>query len=378
MTFRFFTAGESHGRGILAFIDGFPAGLRLDEDYINYLLRLRQGGYGRGGRQKIEHDRADIISGVRRGMTTGAPIVMAVWNKDARDVAESYVPRPGHSDLAGAFKYGISDTRFISERASARETAGRVAVGGLCELLLREFRIEIISFVVEIGGVCAIRPEKFDFDTMRKIVESSELYTPDKDAEIKMKEKIDEARRKKDTVGGVFEVWVRGVPPGLGSHTQWDRRLDGRLAQALMSIQAIKGVEIGIGFESARRFGSEVHDEIILENGKIKRASNRAGGIEGGMSNGNDIIVRCAMKPISTLYSPLRSVNLKDMREEPALIDRSDICAVPAASIVGRAAVAIEITRAFLEKFGGDSLNEIKKNFENYMKQIEDTSSWLG
>jgi len=374
---RFFTAGESHGKGIFVLLDGFPAGLQVDLEYINHLLKLRQGGYGRGGRQKIEKDEVQILSGVRKGITMGSPILMAIWNKDEREIKESYVPRPGHSDLAGALKYGIKDTRYISERASARETAGRVAAGALCELLLRKFGIKFISFVVEIGGVRAKFPEDFDFDEMQAKIENSQLYTPDPEAEKLMIDKIELARRKKDTLGGVFEVRVRGVPPGLGSHTQWDRKLDGRIAQAVMSIQAIKGVEIGIGFESARRFGSEVHDEIIIENGKIKRRTNRAGGIEGGMSNGNDIIVRAAMKPISTLYSPLMSVNLKEMKQEPALVDRSDICAVPAASIVGRAAVAIEISRAFLEKFGGDSITEISENFNNYKRRLENLSGFL-
>jgi chorismate synthase (EC 4.2.3.5) len=374
---RFFTAGESHGKGIFVLLDGFPAGLQVDLEYINHLLKLRQGGYGRGGRQKIEKDEVQILSGVRKGITMGSPILMAIWNKDEREIKESYVPRPGHSDLAGALKYGIKDTRYISERASARETAGRVAAGALCELLLRKFGIKFISFVVEIGGVRAKFPEDFDFDEMQAKIENSQLYTPDPEAEKLMIDKIELARRKKDTLGGVFEVRVRGVPPGLGSHTQWDRKLDGRIAQAVMSIQAIKGVEIGIGFESARRFGSEVHDEIIIENGKIKRRTNRAGGIEGGMSNGNDIIVRAAMKPISTLYSPLMSVNLKEIKQEPALVDRSDICAVPAASIVGRAAVAIEISRAFLEKFGGDSITEISENFNNYKRRLENLSGFL-
>lgn len=374
---RFFTAGESHGKGIFVLLDGFPAGLQVDLEYINHLLKLRQGGYGRGGRQKIEKDEVQILSGVRKGITMGSPILMAIWNKDEREIKESYVPRPGHSDLAGALKYGIKDTRYISERASARETAGRVAAGALCELLLRKFGIKFISFVVEIGGVRAKFPEDFDFDEMQAKIENSQLYTPDPEAEKLMIDKIELARRKKDTLGGVFEVRVRGVPPGLGSHTQWDRKLDGRIAQAVMSIQAIKGVEIGIGFESARRFGSEVHDEIIIENGKIKRRTDRAGGIEGGMSNGNDIIVRAAMKPISTLYSPLMSVNLKEMKQEPALVDRSDICAVPAASIVGRAAVAIEISRAFLEKFGGDSITEISENFNNYKRRLENLSGFL-
>ncbi len=375
---RFFTAGESHGSGIFAFVDGFPAGVRIDQAYINNLLKLRQGGYGRGGRQKIERDEAVILSGVRFGITTGAPILIAIWNKDQREIKESYLPRPGHADLAGAFKYGIKDTRFISERASARETAGRVAAGALCELLLKEFSIEFLSFVIEIGGVRAKVPQEFDYDQMRKIIENSELYTPDKEAEQKMKEIIDLARRKKDTVGGIFEVRVKNVPPGLGSCAQWDMRLDGKIAGALMSIQAIKGVEIGLGFESARRFGSQVHDEIILQDGKIKRTSNRAGGIEGGMTNGHEIVVRAAMKPIATLYAPLRSVNLKSLEEEPALVDRSDICAVPAASVVGRAVTAIEIAKAFLEKFGGDSLDEIRKNYENYMKRVENVKSWIG
>ncbi len=375
---RFLTAGESHGKGIFVLLDGFPAGLPVDLEYINHLLKLRQGGYGRGGRQKIEKDEVQILSGVRKGITMGSPILMAIWNKDEREIKESYVPRPGHSDLAGALKYGIKDTRYISERASARETAGRVAAGALCEILLRKFGIKFISFVVEIGGVQAKYTEDFDFDEMQEKIENSQLYTPDPEAEKLMIEKIEIARRKKDTLGGVFEVRVRGVPPGLGSHAQWDRKLDGRIAQAVMSIQAIKGVEIGIGFEASRRFGSEVHDEIILdENKKIRRRTNRAGGIEGGMSNGNDIIVRAAMKPISTLYSPLMSVNLREMKQEPALVDRSDICAVPAAAIVGRAAVAIEIASAFLEKFGGDSIEEISENFNNYKRRLENLIGFL-
>lgn len=374
---RFLTAGESHGRGIFALIDVFPAGVKVDIQYINHILALRQGGYGRGGRQKIEKDEVDIISGVRNGITTGAPILMAIWNKDYREIKSSFVPRPGHSDLAGSFKYGIKDTRFISERASARETAGRVAAGALCEILLKEFGIKIISFVTEIGGVAIKHPQIQDYESFEKLIEESELYTPDREAEEKMKDKIDLARRKKDTLGGVFEIRVIGVPPGIGTHTQWDKKLDGKLAQAVMSIQAIKGVEIGVGFEAARKFGSEVHDEIIIQDGQIKRASNRAGGIEGGMTNGNEIIVRAAMKPISTLYNPLRSVNLRSLEEEPALVDRSDICAVPAASIVGRAAVAIEIASAMIEKFGGDTLDEMLANYKYYMERCKNPQKWI-
>lgn len=375
---RFFTAGESHGRGIFALVDGFPAGLKVDIEHINRLLKLRQGGYGRGGRQKIEEDKADILSGVRKGITTGAPILIAVWNRDFRDVEEVFVPRPGHSDLAGAFKYGVKDTRFISERASARETAGRVAVGALCELLLRQFEVEIISFVTEIGGVKASVPPISDYSELEKLVESSDLFTPDRDAEREMKRKIDEARKKGDTLGGIFEVRVKGVPPGLGSHAQWDMKLDGRLAQALMSIQAIKGVEVGLGFESAKRFGSECHDEIFIEGGVIRRTTNNAGGIEGGMTNGNEIVLRAAMKPIATLYKPLRSVNLAKMREEPAFVERSDVCAVPAASVVGRAAVAIEVARAMIEKFGGDTLDEMLENHRNYMLRCQNVERWIG
>lgn len=374
---RFFTAGESHGRGIFAFVDGFPAGLKVDRDYINKVLRLRQGGYGRGRRQKIEVDEVDFLAGLRKDITTGAPILIAIWNKDFRDVEESFVPRPGHADLAGAFKYGVKDTRFISERASARETVGRVAVGALCELLLAKFGIELISFVIDIGGVKARVPQFSDYEYIRKLVESSELYTPDREAETKMKELIDIAMEKKDTLGGIFEIRAKGIPPGLGSHTQWDKRLDARLAYALMSIQAIKGVEIGAGFEAASKFGSDFHDEIIIEDGAIKRTSNRAGGTEGGITNGNELILRAVMKPISTLRKPLRSVNLKTMKEEPALVERADVCAVPAASVVGRAMVSIELVSAMIEKFGGDTLDEMLKNYKNYMQRCGQIESWM-
>lgn len=357
------TAGESHGRGVVAILDGFPAGVSVKTDFINKMLRRRQKGYGRGGRMEIEEDRADIISGLRGGVTTGAPILIAVWNKDAREVEPCYVPRPGHADLAGCLKYGFKDTRFISERASARETAARVTAGAICELFLSEFNIEIFSHVVMIGGIFASPFNFSDYKEARKIVESSELSVFDPRAEERMKSVIDEARERGDTVGGIFEVRVSGVPAGLGSHAQWDRKLDGLLAQAVMSIQGIKGVEIGLGFRSAERFGSEVHDPIVVEGEKVKRLSNNAGGVEGGISNGEEIVVRAVMKPISTLKNPLPSVDLRTLESSPALVDRSDICAVPAASVVAEAALAFVLTSLFLERYGGDSLPKIKARY---------------
>ena len=374
---RFFTAGESHGRGVFAFLEGIPAGLKIDIDLINSSLARRQSVYGMSARMKIEKYEAVIVSGLRRGLTNGAPILICIWNKDSREVEvdEAFTPRPGHSDLAGSLKYSVKDSRFISERASARETAARVAAGAICQQFLKEFGIDFFSYVVSIGEVKAkVEIEintNSDYKELKEKRDSSEIFVIDKDSERKMLEVIDLARRKNDSVGGIFEIRIKNVPPGLGSHIQWDKKLDARLAKAIMSIQAVKGVEIGLGFESSKFFGSKVHDPIILSNGKITRQTNNAGGIEGGMSNGQEIVIRAVMKPISTLLSPLKSVNLETMKEEFAPVERSDICAVPAASVVGEMAASIEIADAFLEKFGGDSLLETKTNFTNYVKNLK-------
>ncbi|MBI4208405.1 MAG: chorismate synthase [Deltaproteobacteria bacterium] len=393
---RYLNAGESHGICLVAVLEGIPAGLPLVEEEINQELVRRQRGYGRGGRMKIEKDQAQILSGVRQGKTLGSPIALRIENKDWKNwekimsIAEvggeiSRVvtkPRPGHADLAGAVKYGHRDLRNILERASARETVTRVAVGAISKRFLKEFGIEVIGWVVEIGGIRLSEEEyqKWLAKGPKAIFEkseASELRVPDKNLEKAMMEKIDEAKSRGDTSGGVFEVQALGVPIGLGSHVQWDRKLDGRLAQAVMSIQAIKGVEIGLGFEAARRWGSEVHDEIfykkpnLLEMG-FHRGSNRAGGTEGGMSNGQPIVVRGAMKPISTLYKPMRSVDIETKETFEATVERSDFCAVPSACVVAEGVVAFEIARAFLEKFGGDSLEETIRNYKGYLKSVQE------
>jgi len=370
---RFLTAGESHGPCLMVILEGVPAGLPPMEDDINRELRRRQKGYGRGGRMKIEQDRVQILSGVHRqphgtiGATTGAPIALQIENRDWVNWQEGgwpplTVPRPGHADLAGALKYGGTDARPILERASARETAARVAAGAVAKALLVRFDLQIGSYVVEIGGIEArIAPEERLADLAAR-AEASELHCPDAEAAEAMRERIDAMRRAGDSVGGVFVVFATGVPVGLGSHVQWDRRLDARLAAAVMSIPAIKGVEIGPAFENARRPGTQVHDEIIVaQNARgWARASNHAGGIEGGISNGEPIIVRAAMKPIPTTVTPLRSVDMASGAAAATQYQRSDVCAVPAASIVGEAMVALVLADALIEKLGGDSLAEMK------------------
>jgi len=370
LTYR--TAGESHGKCILALVEGFPAGVAVDTAFIDAQLKRRQGGYGRGGRMKIETDAVEILSGVRKGVTLGSPICLKVANRDCKidELPDVTQPRPGHADLAGAMKYGTQDVRNVLERASARETAGRVAAGALAQSLLRLFGIEVVSYVMEIGGVRA-EARLTDVQAIRAARDASQLYCLDKAAEKAMVVRIEQAIKNGDSVGGVFEVVAFGVPPGLGSCAQWTERLDGRLAQGLMAIQAIKGVEIGLGFRAAGLPGSQVHDEILLEAGSFKRASNNAGGIEGGMSNGEPIVARAAMKPIPTLRKPLRSVDLKTKQPVTAAVERSDVCAVPAASVVGEAAVAFEIAVAFLEKFGGDSLAEVERNCRSYLASLK-------
>lgn len=381
---RFLTAGESHGQGLVAVIEGLPSGLPLDLDAITDDLRQRQAGYGRGRRMAIESDRAEILSGVRRGRTTGAPLTMLIRNRDwtnwqatmhveaempegATGARRSAVvrPRPGHADLAGALKYDLDDIRDVLERASARETAARVAVGAVARQLLAAVGIEIASHVLSIGGAGMDDGESLPFDRIRALPAESVLRCVDPDAEAAMIRAIDAARDAGDTVGGVFEVVAHGVPVGLGSHVHWDRKLDGRLAQAVMSIHAVKAVAIGEGVEGARRPGSRVHDEIVLEalpdgGRRVARPTNRAGGLEGGITTGEDVRVTGFMKPISTLMKPLRSVDLTTLEDAPAAIERSDVCAVPAAAVVGEAMVAIVLAEALLERFGGDSLRQLR------------------
>src|SRR5688572_8333668 len=388
---RFLTAGESHGQALVVTVDGMPAGLELDIDALNEQLRRRQGGYGRGRRMAIECDRAEILTGVRHGQTTGAPIAMLIRNRDwvnwqqtmyveselpegASGVRRSDVtrPRPGHADLAGAIKYGHEDIRDVLERASARETAARVAAGSLARQLLARFGIRIASHVQAIGDVMLPPGRTVSFTDAAAISDEAPLRCVDVDLQQRMIAAIDAAREAGDTLGGVFEIIASGVPVGLGSYVQWDRKLDGRLGQALLCIHAIKAVGIGIGPEVAVRPGSRVHDEILPspDKGIPVRPTNNAGGLEGGVTNGEDIRVVGFMKPISTLMKPLRSVELTTMTESPAAIERSDVCAVPAAAVVGEAMVAFVLADAFLEKFGGDSIGEIERHYAATADQV--------
>ncbi|PLX95856.1 MAG: chorismate synthase [Desulfuromonas sp.] len=384
MEFRYLTAGESHGPSLTAIVEGIPANLELSAADINRHLARRQQGHGRGGRMKIETDRVEFLSGVRWGKTIGSPITLSITNRDwenwekkmsadsqdrLTDIAVTH-PRPGHADLSGALKYAQDDVRNILERSSARETAARVAVGSLCRTLLEKLDIELFAYVVELGGVLA-KGEVDDPRQRATLAEASPCRTYDEQAEKKMIAAIDAAKVAGDTLGGVVEVAVFGVPVGLGSHIQWDRRLDARLAAAVMSIQAFKGVEIGIGFEVARRPGSQVHDEISYSGQDFGRKSNRAGGLEGGMTNGEPIIVRGAMKPIPTLYTPLQTVDLKSKEAFAATVERSDVCAVPAAAVVAEAMVAIEVTRAVLEMFGGDCIEDLTERIAAYRQRLE-------
>ena len=378
---RYLTAGESHGGCLVAILEGMPSGLKVDVEKINRELLRRQGGYGRSLRMKIEADKIEILSGIRKGETIGSPIALKIENKDFKidKLPKVSAPRPGHADLAGAIKYDRSDIRDVLERASARETAARVAVGAICKLLLGEFEVELLSHVVMIAGIKAHTPaaEEAEQDTLFEQIKSrsskSSLFCADKAAEKLMIKEIDKAKKAGDTVGGIFEIIVINLPVGLGSHTHGDHRLDGRLGQALLSIPGIKGVELGLGFEVAKLLGSQVHDEICYKKGKgFFRSSNNAGGIEGGMTNGQPIILRCAMKPISTLGCPLKSVDISSKEITRAVVERSDICVVPAAGVIGEAVVATELANAMLEKFGGDSLQEMKRNYQGYLKQVEE------
>jgi chorismate synthase len=381
---KYLTAGESHGPCLTAIIDGMPANLPVDEESVNVLLARRQGGYGRGGRMMIECDRVRFLSGVRWGKTLGSPITLQIENRDwknwdrtmscrgedRQEGNEVRYPRPGHADLNGAVKYRQQDIRNILERSSARETAMRVAVGSLCRTFLHHLGIETLSFVTELGGIAAA-DLPLDYREKGRLAAASCCGTFDPVAEAAMKERIDTAKANGDSLGGVIEVVVLGVPVGLGSHVQWDRKLDARLAAAMMSIQAFKGVEIGLGFGAARLPGSQVHDEIGYCEGRFFRFTNRAGGLEGGMTSGEPVVVRGAMKPIPTLYRPLRTVDFRTKEPHEASVERSDVCAVPAAAVTAEAVVAIEIAQAVLEKFGGDSMEEILVNLSSYRDYVE-------
>lgn len=382
---RFLTSGESHGKSVLAILEGIPAGLSLSREQIDSELAARQSGYGRGGRMKIEHDSVEVISGLRGGVTIGSPITLLIGNKDWenwKDVMDPWQvkdasrkaavtrPRPGHADLSGALKYGHTDVRNVLERASARETAPRVAVGAVCKAFLAEFGIEIVSHVVALAGVKA-QTSKMSAQRIREASEKSSLRCADQEAERKMIGAIDRAIELGDSLGGIVEVRATGVPVGLGSYSQWDRKLESGLAAAVMSVQAIKGVEIGLGFAAADRRGSQVHDEILYSKKRgFYRKTNRAGGIEGGVSNGEDIVVRAAMKPIPTLRQPLSSVDMVTKETFEASVERSDVVAVPAASVVAGAAVAFVLADAMLEKFAGDSIVETRSNYDQYVDQV--------
>lgn len=377
---RFLTAGESHGQCLTAIVEGLPAGLQVDIDKINADLARRQQGYGRGGRMKIETDKADILSGVRFGETMGDPVTLRINNRDWANWTDRMsvmgepagekvtAVRPGHADLTGVLKYDRTDARDILERASARETAARVAVGALCKEFLGALGVEIVSHVVNIGGI-AVDKDKVCWQALGS--GRSELNCYDSEAEAKMKERIQAAMAEGDTLGGVFEVIVRGVPLGLGSHIQWDKRLDGKLAGAMMSIQAIKGVEIGAGFQCSELPGSQIHDEMFLDEAcSVYRKTNRAGGLEGGMSNGEEIVVRACMKPIPTLMKPLHSVDIASKQEVLACKERSDVCAVSAASVVGEAMTAIVMAEAVLDKFGGDAMCDLQSALAAYRARV--------
>ncbi|MBU7008763.1 chorismate synthase [Phosphitispora fastidiosa] len=382
---RYLTAGESHGRALTALVEGLPAGVPLTEDYINSQLARRQGGYGRGDRMKIEKDRVSITAGVRGGLSTGGPVSLVIENRDWANWSEVMSPgddarldervvtkpRPGHADLGGALKYGHTDIRNILERASARETAARVAAGTAGRALAEQFGIRIFGHVTVIGSI-EISEIPGDTEEIFQRAAQSELLCADSATEAKMKQEIDRCRDDGDSLGGIFEIIVTGLPPGLGSHVQYDRRLDGRLAQAVMSIQAIKGVEFGIGFRAGRLTGSQVHDELFYSHSDgFRRNTNRAGGLEGGITNGEPLVLRAVMKPIPTLYKPLRSVDMHTKEPYEASIERSDVCAVPAAVVVGEAVVCFEIARSIAEKFGGDSLAEMKRNYDAYVNYVK-------
>ncbi len=370
---RYTTAGESHGKCLVTSIEGLPYGTPLDPEAINAELSRRQGGYGRGARMKLEKDEADIVTGMRKGHSLGSIVTLQIMNRvqNTEELNPITRPRPGHADLAGAMKFGTNDARDVAERSSARETAARVAAGALANSFLSNFGIRVLGYVVEIGGISS--PTRIDApDELLRVREESMFYTLDKDLDEKLKAKVDEVKQAGDTLGGLFEVRVFQAPPGLGTHAGWEDKLDGALARALMSVQTVKAVEVGLGFEAARRTGSQMHDEIVLgDGGKIARSRNNAGGIEGGMTNGQPVVVRAACKPISTLRKPMQTVDLASKEQGAALYERSDVCVVPAASVIGQAVVAFEMARVFLAKFGGDTFDETKQRYDAYRKQLE-------
>ena len=387
---RYFTSGESHGEALVAFLSGLPAGLAVDQEFVDRELWRRQQGFGRGGRMKIETDRAHFLSGVHHGKTIGSPIAVMLENRDWQNWKEALPvetgdpekhkrvasPRPGHADLAGALKYDFTEARYVLERASARESAARVAIGALAKLLLRELGVEVLSHVIAVGAV-SIADREIAWEQIEPLSRKNEvlLACADADAEQRMKGEVDKVLRTGDSVGGVFEVVAHGVPPGLGSYAQWDERLDGLLAAAVMSLQAVKAVEIGSGIQAAHSPGSAVHDEIGYQSDKgfagFTRTRNNAGGLEGGVSNGQEIRVRGYLKPISTLRRPLQSVDFATREPVKAAYERSDVCVVPAAGVGAEAMVALTLARCALEKFGGDSIKETKRNFQGYLEQLK-------
>lgn len=383
---RFLTAGESHGPELIAVVEGVPAGIEIDLARINHHLARRQKGYGRGGRMLIEKDEVRPVSGIRFGRTMGSPVTFIIANRDFKnwekrmsadpaDAGEAKVitrPRPGHADLAGVLKYNLDDIRDVLERASARETTARVAIGGLAMEILRPFGIDVLGYVVSIGATEAKTPRDLNCAELRRITEESQVRVADPAAERAIIEEIDACKKTGDTLGGVVEVIATGLPVGLGSHVQWDRKLDGRLAHALLSLQAAKGVEFGAGFQVGKIRGSGLHDEIGYDAGarRFTRESNNSGGTEGGMSTGEPLTVRVAFKPLSTLMRPLKSVDTRSKAEAVGTIERSDVCAIPAAAVIAEAVVAFELAAAFLEKFGGDSLVEITRNWQSYLEQV--------
>ena len=382
---RYLTSGESHGKSLISILDGIPANIELNIDEINYELEKRQGGYGRGGRMKIEKDKINILGGVRGKITLGGPISIEIKNKDYENWIQYMNPmdnidfetkkvekvRPGHADLVGCLKYDFEDARNVLERSSARETASKVAVGAICKQVLKNFNIDFTSRVVQIGSVKD--NNSYDFDYIKENVYKSAVRCINKDVEKEIIKEIDKVKSEGDTLGGVIEIRVKNLIPGLGSYTQFDKKIDGELAMHLMSVQAIKGVEIGIGFDVANNYGSNVMDEIYYNNEDgIKRKTNQLGGIEGGMTTGEELVIRCAMKPIPTLYKPLKSININTLESYSASIERSDNCAVPACSVVCENVVAFVICKYFLDKIGGDNLNDLKSNYNTYIKRLGD------
>ena len=382
---RYLTSGESHGKSLISILDGIPANIELNIDEINYELEKRQGGYGRGGRMKIEKDKINILGGVRGKITLGGPISIEIKNKDYENWIQYMNPmdnidfetkkvekvRPGHADLVGCLKYDFEDARNVLERSSARETASKVAVGAICKQVLKNFHIDFTSRVVQIGNVKD--NNSYDFDYIKENVDKSAVRCINKDVEKEIIKEIDKVKSEGDTLGGVVEIRVKNLIPGLGSYTQFDKKIDGELAMHLMSVQAIKGVEIGIGFDVTNNYGSNVMDEIYYNNEDgIKRKTNQLGGIEGGMTTGEELVIRCAMKPIPTLYKPLKSININTLESYSASIERSDNCAVPACSVVCENVVAFVICKYFLDKIGGDNLNDLKSNYNTYIKRLGD------